>query len=181
MWIKRSAETLVRRMARQFSAVLVTGARQAGKTSLLRKLCPRASYLSLDLPANAEAAASAPEQLLGRYPEPTIIDEIQYAPSLLHHLKNRIDRDRRAMGRFYLTGSQVFATMEGVSESLAGRCGIVDLHALSHAELRKARVAIDETQYVFVGGYPELHVGWKRPSSVKETGDHSASSCRIVS
>ena len=65
-------------MARQFPAVLVTGARQAGKTSILRHLYPHASNLTLDLPSNAEAAQTAPEQLLERYPEPAIIDEIQY-------------------------------------------------------------------------------------------------------
>ena len=79
MWIGRDAEVLLRRMAKQFPAVLVTGARQTGKTSLLRHLFPKASYLSLDLPANAEAAQTAAERLPDRYPPPVIIDEIQYA------------------------------------------------------------------------------------------------------
>jgi len=69
-------------MSRQFPAVLVSGTRQAGKTSILRRLFPHASFLSLDLPVNAEAACSAPEQLLDQHPEPVIIDEIQYAPAL---------------------------------------------------------------------------------------------------
>ncbi|MCI4398730.1 MAG: AAA family ATPase, partial [Acidobacteria bacterium] len=70
-----------------------------GKTSLLRHLFPGASYLALDFPGNAEAARSAPERLLMQYPEPLIIDEIQYAPSLLRHLKARIDQNRKP-GRF---------------------------------------------------------------------------------
>lgn len=94
MWIKRDSENLLRRMVGQFPAVLVTGARQAGKTSILRHLYPQASYLSLDLPTNAEAANTAPEQLFSQHPEPVIIDEIQYAPSLLRHLKHRIDQNR---------------------------------------------------------------------------------------
>ena len=159
MWITRNAEALLRRMARQFPAVLVTGARQSGKTSLLRHLFPRASYLSLDLPANAEAAQTAPEHLLERHPEPVIIDEIQYAPSLLRHLKVRIDRERRKPGRYLLTGSQVFPLMQGVSESLAGRCALLSLHSLSRAEIAGAGRPIEETAYVFLGGYPELHVG----------------------
>ncbi len=158
MWITRNTESLLRRMARQFPAVMVTGARQAGKTSLLRHLFPKASYLTLDLPSHAEAARTAPDELLERYPEPVIIDEIQYAPLLLRHLKVRIDRDRRP-GRYLLTGSQVFALMQGVSESLAGRCGILNLHTLSCDELMEAGSSLDEKTYIHLGGYPELHVG----------------------
>jgi uncharacterized protein len=77
MWIDRHSEKVIRRMAKQFPAVLVTGTRQAGKTSILRHLYPQASFLSLDLPANAEAAQTAPEKLLDQHPEPVIIDEIQ--------------------------------------------------------------------------------------------------------
>lgn len=158
MWIDRHSEILLRRMADQFPAVLVTGARQAGKTSILRHLYPQASYLSLDLPANAEAAATAPEQLLDQHPEPVIIDEIQYAPSLLRHLKYRIDKDR-SPGRYLLIGSQAFPLMQGVSESLAGRCAVLNLHTLSRAELLDAGHPIEETSYIFLGGYPELYVG----------------------
>jgi predicted AAA+ superfamily ATPase len=158
MWITRHFENLLRRMAGQFPAVIVTGARQVGKTSILRRMYPQASYLSLDLPANAEAAHTAPEQLLEQYPEPVIIDEIQYAPSLLRHLKYRIDRNR-SPGQYFLTGSQVFQLMQGVSESLAGRCAVLNLHTLSRAELLDAGQPIEETSYIFLGGYPELHVG----------------------
>jgi len=145
-------------MAKQFPAALVPGTRQAGKTSILRHLFPQASYLSLGLPANAEAAQSAPEQLLDQHPGPVIIDEIQYAPALLRHLKYRVDKDR-SPGRYLLTGSQVFPLMQGVSESLAGRCAALNLYTLSRAELLDAGKAIDETSYIFLGGYPELHVG----------------------
>jgi len=132
-----------RRMVKQFPAVLVTGARQTGKTSLLRHLFPKASYLSLDLPANAEAVQTAAERLLDRYPPPVIIDEIQYAPALLRHLKIRIDEDRKRAGRYLLTGSQVFALMQAVSESLAGRCALLillllNLFTLSRTELLAA-------------------------------------------
>lgn len=158
MWVTRDAESLVRRMARQFPAVLVTGARQTGKTSLLRRLFAGASYLSLDLPSHAEAARTAPDALLDRYPAPVIIDEIQYAPSLLRHLKVRIDR-QRSPGGYLLTGSQLFALMQGVSESLAGRCAVLHLQTLARTELLQAGAAITESGYMWRGGYPELHVG----------------------
>lgn len=158
MWIARQVQPLIRRMAKQFPAVLLTGARQTGKTSLLRHLYPGASYLPLDLPANAETARTAPDELLKAYPPPVIIDEIQYAPSLLRHLKVRIDQDR-SPGRFLLTGSQVFPLMQGVSESLAGRCAVLNLHTLARAELLAAGRAIEESHYLFLGGYPELHLG----------------------
>lgn len=158
MWIDRHSEKAIRRMAKQFPAVLVTGTRQAGKTSILRRLFPQASFLSLDLPANAEAALTAPEQLLDQHSEPVIIDEIQYAPSLLRHIKYRIDKERTP-GRYLLTGSQVFPLMQGVSESLAGRCAILNLYTLSRAELLDAGKQIGETAYIFLGGYPEVHVG----------------------
>jgi hypothetical protein len=145
-------------MAKQFPAILVTGTRQAGKTSILRHLFPKASFLSLDLPANAEAAQTAPEKLLDQHPEPVIIDEIQYAPSLLRHVKYRIDKDR-SPGRYLLTGSQIFPLMQGVSESLAGRCAILNLYTLSRAELLDAGKATEEASYIFLGGYPEVHVG----------------------
>ena len=158
MWIAREVEGLIRRMAKQFPAVLITGARQTGKTSLLRHLYPHTSYLTLDLPANAEAARTAPDELLKAYPPPVIIDEIQYAPSFLRHLKVHIDQDR-SPGRFLLTGSQVFPLMHGVSESLAGRCAVLNLHTLARAELLAADHAIEESRYLFLGGYPELHLG----------------------
>jgi len=145
-------------MAQQFPAVLVTGARQVGKTSLLRRLFPKAGYLTLDYPAYAEAARTAPEDLLDRFPGQLIIDEIQYAPALLRYLKLRIDADR-IPGRFLLTGSQTFPLMEGVSESLAGRCGIFHLQTLSRFEVMAGRDDPDELTYLFRGGYPELWVG----------------------
>jgi len=145
-------------MAAQFPAVLVTGARQAGKTSILRHMYPGASYLSLDLPANAEAALTAPAQLLGQYPGQVIIDEIQYAPSLLRYLKHSIDT-ARSPGKYLLTGSQVFSLMQGVSESLTGRCGVLNLHTLSFSEALESDPDMEDRSYIFLGGYPELHVG----------------------
>lgn len=152
---------------KQFPAVLVTGARQTGKTSLVRHLFPDASYLTLDYPANALAAKTAPEDLLNKYPEPVIIDEIQYAPELMRYIKVRIDNNRtsekkrknKLNGRYILTGSQIFPLMEGVSESLAGRCGILNLDTLSYSEIIESNRSLKETDFIFLGGYPEIHTG----------------------
>ena len=122
-------------LARFFPTVVLTGARQSGKTTLLRKAFAEHRYVSLDLPSIAEQAERNPAQFLAENPAPVVVDEVQYAPGLFRHVKAAIDRDRHSMGRFILTGSQHFTLMKGVSESLAGRCGIVDLENLSHEEI----------------------------------------------
>jgi predicted AAA+ superfamily ATPase len=157
MWINRTSEGVLGRLARGFPAVLVTGPRQVGKTSLLRRMFPTADYLSLDLPTTAETAKTAPESLFANIRGNVIIDEIQYAPELLRYIKHWIDQDRRN-GRFLITGSQAFPLMQGVAESLAGRCGILNLQSLSYQELEQT----NEQEYIFTGGFPELHTGAER-------------------
>lgn len=141
---------------RQFPAVVVTGPRQVGKTSLVRRVFPSHAYVSLDVPSMAEQAEKSPEAFIQSFAEPLIIDEVQYAPSLFRHLKVRIDQDKRS-GRFILTGSQGFALMHGISESLAGRCGVLSMLNLSARELKDSRRPFDEINYIFKGGYPELY------------------------
>ena len=125
----------MRRLATHFPAVAVTGARQTGKTTLLTKLFPDHHYVSLDLPAEAQLAEEDPQTFLDRHPPPLLVDEVQYAPKLFRSLKVEIDRDRNANGRFILTGSQKLSLMREVSDSLAGRCGVVELEGLTIREL----------------------------------------------
>jgi uncharacterized protein len=155
MWIARECENTLRSLFEQFPSVAVTGARQAGKTALVRRVFPDADYISLDLPALAYQAERSGEAFLRSRNEPLIIDEVQYAPSLFRYVKDLIDKDRRP-GRFILTGSQHFLLMQGVSESLAGRCGLLDIYNLSAAEVRDAGGLFNENAYLFRGGYPEL-------------------------
>jgi predicted AAA+ superfamily ATPase len=112
--------------------------------------------VSLDVPAMAEQAEKSPEAFIRTFTEPLIIDEIQHAPALFRHLKVWIDQDKRP-GRFILTGSQGIALMQGISESLAGRCGVLSMLNLSARELKESRLAFDEIGYLFKGGYPELY------------------------
>ena len=136
MWIDRHIEPLLLQRAATRPVVVLTGARQTGKTSLMRRLFPNHAFVTLDLPSEAEQAERDPGSFLARYPPPVIVDEVQYAPGLFRHLKAAVDRDRGRAGAFLLTGSQPLGLMKSVSDSLAGRAGIVELEPLSFAEAR---------------------------------------------
>jgi len=161
MWIPREIEATLAEAAATRPALVLTGCRQAGKTSLLVETFRRHRHVSLDVPALAEEAEHSGEDFLKRYPPPVILDEVQYAPALLRHVKAAIDRSRDATGRFLITGSQSFPLMEGVTESLAGRASVLTLHSLSALEyeawsgetLNRAGVL----RWILTGGYPELH------------------------
>jgi predicted AAA+ superfamily ATPase len=156
MWIIRKYEKTLKALFEQFPAVVVTGARQVGKTSLVRRVFPDYAYVTLDIPAAAEQAEKSPDMFIHSYDEPLIIDEVQYAPSLFRYLKVKIDENKRP-GRFILTGSQNFVLMHNISESLAGRCGVLNMLNLSFSELIESRQNFTENDYLFKGGYPELY------------------------
>ena len=155
MWFTRTVEAPLRQLAATRPVVVVTGARQTGKTSLLRRLFPAHQFVSLDLPSEAEQAEKDPQAFLRRFPGPVILDEAQYAPTLFRHLKAEVDRARSRNGRFLLTGSQKFTLMRGVTESLAGRAAILDLETLALAEIRGRPANLDGL--MLRGGFPELH------------------------
>ncbi|MCX5816044.1 MAG: ATP-binding protein [Proteobacteria bacterium] len=134
MYITRTIEDYFRKAASQFPVMLVTGARQVGKTTLLRHLSDENRlYVTLDDPLILRLAKEDPPLFMQRFPAPVLIDEIQYAPELLPYIKMEVDRDRKP-DMFWLTGSQQFHVMKNVSESLAGRVGIVQLLGLSRQE-----------------------------------------------
>jgi uncharacterized protein len=134
MYINRTLATHLRTATRHFPVVLVTGARQVGKTTFLKAMSDEnRNYISLDDPRLVELARTDPALFLQRFPGPVLIDEIQYAPELLPHIKMAVDGDRTP-GRFWLTGSQQFHLMRNVSESLAGRVGIIRMLGLSRRE-----------------------------------------------
>ncbi len=135
-YLPRALAGTVRRAARTFPAVLVTGARQSGKTTLLRHEFGKTHpYVSLERPDVRSRALADPGAFLEEHPVPLILDEIQYAPQLLHYIKDRIDEDR-APGRWLMTGSQSFSLMHGVSQTLAGRIAVLTLEPVSTEEIR---------------------------------------------
>jgi len=157
MWITRDVQAHLERSARTRPVIVLTGARQTGKTSTLLRLFPNHAFVSLDLPTEAEQAEKEPHNFLRRHPAPTIIDEVQYAPGLFRHLKVAVDAHRMRNGQFLLTGSQKFTLMKSVSESLAGRADIVQLETLSLAEIRAALPRTGLETAIVRGGFPELH------------------------
>lgn len=167
MWINREISSVLPELHASKPVLLITGARQTGKTSLCQEIFPQHSYVSLDLPRIAEEADESGEAFLANYGEPLIIDEVQYAPKLFRYLKHAVDTKRNANGRYILTGSQKFSLMSQVSESLAGRVSIVELHTLSLSELeRSSNKRIEGSQLqqgMFLGGFPELHASDIKP------------------
>ena len=141
MYISRALEPIVLKYSRYFKVIVVTGSRQVGKTTMLKHLMKEEkecgvirNYVTLDNTALRLAAKEDPALFLQRYQPPILIDEIQYAPELLPYIKIMVDSSE-AKGAFWLTGSQPFHLMKNVSESLAGRAGIVEMFGFSHAEL----------------------------------------------
>ena len=134
-YIERSLEPVLIGATAEFPAVVLTGPRQSGKTTLLRRLFGASHrYVSLELPDVRAAARGDPRSFLEAFPPPVIFDEAQYAPDLFPYIKERIDEDRNATGRYLLTGSQNLTLAEDVGESLAGRAAMLHLLPLSRRE-----------------------------------------------
>ena len=135
MYVPRTLEPAVTKASEQFPVVLLTGAGQVGKTTLLKHLSQGTrSYVTLDDPLVLSLAKADPALFMQRFPPPVLIDEIQYAPELLPYIKMAADGASQP-GLFWLTGSQQFHLMQGVSESLAGRVAVLHLLGLSRREL----------------------------------------------
>lgn len=142
-YIKRNMEEIFLSLNKQYPAILVTGSRQVGKTTMLQKLihsedCKR-NYVSLDDLNDRALAKSDPAMFFQIHQPPILIDEIQYAPELFTYIKIYVDKNQHA-GDFWMTGSQLFKLMNGVQESLAGRVAILQLSPFSQQEIYSSYV-----------------------------------------
>ena len=137
-YIKRQIEERVVELSKSWPAILLTGPRQTGKTTMLRALAEREGigreYVSFDDPKVREMAKTDPEMFLRLHKPPVLIDEVQYAPELFTYIKIHIDEHHNP-GDFWLTGSEIFPLMQGVQESLAGRVALLHMLPLSQGEI----------------------------------------------
>ncbi|MDY2575677.1 MAG: ATP-binding protein [Bacilli bacterium] len=144
MYIKRTIEKTIKKMANEFPVIVISGARQVGKSTMLQMIKEdNMNYVTLDDLDARNLALSDPKYFLEQYSFPLLIDEIQYAPNLLPYIKMIVDEENlkalknntELKSLFWLTGSQQFKVMKDVSESLAGRVGVLSLYSLSNAEI----------------------------------------------
>jgi uncharacterized protein len=151
---QRKLEPTLRRLARHFPVVAITGPRQSGKTTLARAVFADLPYVSLEDPAERAFAEADPRGFLARFADGAVFDEAQRWPDLFSHLQGLVDA-RRVPGRFVLTGSQQFGLLAGVTQSLAGRVGMTQLLPLAIGEFPVLPESPD--LLIGAGGYPALH------------------------
>ncbi len=178
--VARSGSATLLQMAQGFPVLAITGPRQSGKSTLARSAFPTLPHVNLEDPDTRALALADPRRFLSRFGGGAILDEVQRAPALLSFLLGVVDASPQ-MGRFVLTGSQQFGLMDRISQSLAGRVGMLTLLPLAHSELLAAAPAsagmsitsrttsttpaarLQLEQRLWRGGYPALHAQHRRP------------------
>lgn len=136
-YFSRQMQPLLNELLQQFPAILVTGARQVGKSTLLQQLGENYQYITFDDPLLLEQAQTEPSLFMLNHPGKLILDEVQYVPALFSSLKLAIDKHKQ-LGMFLLSGSQAFELMQNVTESLAGRIAVLKLAGLSLREIQNS-------------------------------------------
>ena len=187
-YIPRHTEQVIQRISKKKPVVIITGARQVGKTTMLQQLFDL-NYVTMNTAGTRQSAIENPSLFFEHNKLPIIVDEIQKAPELFEYIKDIVD-SKKMYGQFYLTGSQSFKLMQNVSESLAGRAGIVQMLGLSLREINKKqyyepfkptkehidqmknvdRLGFDKLlEIIHKGSYPELY---ETETSLKDCNDY---------
>ena len=155
--IKRTAHDTIMRLAKGFPVIAITGPRQSGKTTLARSAFPDKPYLTLEDPDTRLLAESDPRGLLSNYPDGLILDEVQRSPQIISYLQNFVDA-HLVPGKYILTGSQRFGLMSGITQSLAGRVGMIQLLPFAMDELERGnKLPESVNQLMSSGMYPPLY------------------------
>ena len=156
--VKRTAEEALSRLAGQFPIIAILGPRQSGKTTLAKDAFPNKQYLTFDDKPVRDIAQANPQDFIEALPNGAILDEVQKVPEIFDAIKLIIDRGEYTSGKFILTGSSQFRIRENISDSLAGRIGIITLLPFSIEELAQDNNLVnDPYSYVFQGFYPPLY------------------------
>lgn len=158
--VNRLISDKIKDLRGKFPIVTLTGARQCGKSTLLKNLLPEYRYVSLEDPDMRRAVSGDPRSFLDNFSDRTIIDEAQYVPELFSYIQTKVDDENRP-GMYVLSGSHNFLLMESVTQSLAGRVAILKLAPFSISELRSAGMLPDNpSELILNGGYPRVY-DWK--------------------
>lgn len=158
--IQRKLAGELQELVQQVPVLTITGPRQSGKTTMVKKLFPDFTYVNLEDKKTRELASEDYEGFFAKYPEPLIIDEVQRVPELLSAIQVRVDEDRERNGRYILTGSHQPKLREGIAQSLAGRTSVITLLPLSLEEMQVSGVADLSVDHLLLYGFmPELYRG----------------------
>jgi len=151
-YLGRHLEKSVKKYLQTFPVVGLTGPRQSGKSTLLLSLLKDYQYVTFDDPQIVQFLASDPEKFMQTYQDKIIFDEAQKAPEIFHYVKMQVDKHRSQYGKFVITGSSQFALLKNVTESLAGRIGLLTLLPMEFSEIPNSI----HSRALYLGGYPEL-------------------------
>lgn len=166
-----AATKTLARPAKGYPVVAITGPRQSGKTTLARSAFANKAYVSLEDPDQREFAANDPRGFLGNYPDGAVLDEVQHCPELFSYLQRIVD-ERRCAGLFVLTGSQQFGLLAKISQSLAGRIGLLHLLPFSLGGLKRVRRTLRKIELLlFRRLYPPLYDKRRDPLSCELRAD----------
>ena len=155
MYIKRKIQKELLRLATKYPVITLTGPRQSGKTTLVKKAFPKKAYVSLEDPDSRKIAQNDPRRFLERFPNGAVIDEVQRVPDILSYIQTIVDNSNK-QGLFILTGSAQFELLSNITQSLAGRTAIIRLLPFAAEEITQITKGYSLNKILFTGAYPRI-------------------------